>query len=730
MPPPNQPGNGVSNNYLAVTSQPVNKDQFTARIDWNESSKSSWFGRYSWTDEASSTPTIGGAGSRLTTRASQWELSNTRLFSPTKVNSFRFGINSFKNDIGPLLAGIRCVVCDLGLPGLNASNSAVWGIPQIRNVPGFSGWGDDTNGPYVLQDAIFQWVDDFSCKVGKHSMKVGGELRRDRYNQLGNEFARGAFSFSGIQTANPNTLTGGYGMAAYLLGAPSQVDGTVGLAFEQMRGSSGALYVDDTWRVGPTVTINMGLRYELIPPFYDKSQHETNLQMPFFASFAGVTDPNLIPVEVRAGDNNNFYEGLPFQFVNVPVARDNRLGSRLYPTDYKDFAPRLGVAWSPSSAWTFRTGVGVFYVQDSNNSRFDLARALGGRFSFVANSNVPNLTWTNYLAPGASIAIRNPYLYGVANDLVTPRVVQYLFDIQHQMGSGTVLEVGYNGNFGRHLQALYNFNEPTPAPTGSVPSRAPFSNFGVMQVVEQGDRSNYNALLASFHHRFTNRLTFQASYTWSKSLDDASAIRGQSDTIFPQNSRCLSCEYALSGFNVPQRLVISTVYDLPFGSGRTFLNRGGITNAVLGGWQLSGIYVVQSGTPGYPTPGADRSNTGIGNGRDRLNATGISPILSNRTTNQWFNTAAFALEPFGTFGNAGRNTIPNPGRNAANLTLMKNFRIYERSSLQFRWEVYNAFNHPNWGNPGNTWGPNFGVITSTAGEVPMRQMQFGLKLLF
>jgi hypothetical protein len=731
-PLPNQATTGISNNYLANDSEPTNKDQFTARIDWNQNAKSTWFGRYSWTSEDSIIPTIGGAGSRLDTNAQQWELSNTFVLSPTKVNEFRFGVNKFYNDIGPLLAGVTCVVCQLGLPGLSSSNSAVWGIPQIRNVPGFSGWGDDTNGPYVLQDAIFQWIDNFSYIVGKHSLRFGGELRRDRYNQLGNEFARGAFSFSGIQTANPNTLQGGYGMAAFMLGAPSQVDGAVGLAFEQMRGSSGAVYLDDTYRVTPTLTLSLGLRYELTPPFYDKSQHETNLQMPFFGSFANVTAvaPNLQPVEVRSGTNNNYYQGLPLFFPNVPVARDGRLGSRMYPTDYMDFAPRIGVAWSPSSKWTFRTGAGIFYVQDSNNSRFDLARALGGHFSFPASSTLPTFNWTNYLTPGATVSIKNPYLYGVANDLVNPRVLQYIANVQHELSDSTMIEVGYEGSVGNHLEGLYNFNEATPSPFGSVASRAPFPNYGILQVVQDGDNSNYNSLSLKLQRRFSSGLTLQGSYTWSKSLDDASAIRGQSDTIFPQNSRCLSCEYALSAFNVPQRFVLSVVYDLPFGPGKPFVNSGGILDKVVGGWELSGIYLVQSGTPGYPTAGVDQSNTGIGNSRDRLNATGVSPSLNNPTTEEWFNTAAFTLEPYGTFGNAGRNTIPNPGRNAANLTMLKNFRIRERATLQVRWEVYNAFNHPNWGNPGNIWGTNFGVISSIAGDTPMRQMQFGLKLLF
>ncbi len=454
------------------------------------------------------------------------------------------------------------------------------------------------------------------------------------------------------------------------------------------------------------------------------------MDQPFFASFANVADPSLHPVEVRAGTNGNYYQGLPFFFPNVQVARDGRLGSNLYPTDYTNVAPRLGIAWSPNSKWTFRAGTGLFYVQDSNNSRFDLARALGGRFQFSALSTLPNLNWTNYITPGSTISIARPYLYGISNDLQTPRVLQYQADVQHQLNASTMFEIGYMGSVGRHLQMLYNANEPTAGATGSIASRSPFPEIGVIQTVIGVDNSNYNSLTAKLQRRFASGLSFQGSYTWSKSLDDASAIRGQSDSIFPQNSRCLQCEYALSAFNVPQRFVFSAVYDLPFGSGKAFVNRKGVLNQVIGGWQLSGIYTVQDGTPGYPTAGADQSNTGIGNSRDRLNATGISPVLSSPTTEEWFNTAAFSIEPYGTFGNAGRNTIPNPGRDAVNLTLLKNFRFAERAALQFRWEVYNAFNHPNWGNPGNIYGTSFGVVSSIAGDTPIRQMQFGLKLLF
>ena len=149
---------------------------------------------------------------------------------------------------------------------------------------------------------------------------------------------------------------------------------------------------------------------------------------------------------------------------------------------------------------------------------------------------------------------------------------------------------------------------------------------------------------------------------------------------------------------------------------------------LVGGWQIGSIYSLSAGLPGYPTAGGDQSNTGIGNSRDRLNATGISQHLDNPGPNMWFNTAAFSLEPFGTFGNAGRNTLVNPSRNDMDFTMMKSFRIAEGHALQFRYEVFNFLNHPNWSNPNNAWGASFGKITSTA--IAMRQMQFGLKYNF
>ena len=738
LPVPNQPipaNQSPVNDYLLNANNPTDKDQFNVRVDWVENDHSTWFGRFSWTNESNLTPTLSLSGNSLATNGKQYMIANTRIFSPTTVNEFRFGINSFYNAVAPNLACKQNVVASLNLPGLNSSNCETWGIPQMRNLGEISGWGDDTNGPYVLNDAIGQVIDNFAWIRGKHSIRFGGEVRRDRYNQLGNEFPRGAFNWGSSSTANPNTNSGGYGFAGYMLGSPTEVDGAYGIAFEQLRSTSQAYYIDDTWRAASNLTISMGLRYELTPPYHDRSGHETNIQLPFFATFAGVTNPALQPVDVRSG-TGNYYDGLPFFFPNVQVARDNRLGKNLYQTDYNDWAPRLGVAWTPKETWSIRAGAGVFYAQDSSNSRFDLARTLGGKSNNVNNnqpSAFPSMTWTNFISSGATININNPTLFGVLNDIRNPRVLQYLFNVEHELSKSMVFEIGYLGSEGHRLEGLFDANEATPG-TSALTSRLPFSNIGIMQTVQGGGNSNYNSLGMKLTRRLSSGLTLLAAYTYAKSIDDVSAIRGQSDTIFPQNSRCLECERGLSAFNVAHRFVVSALYELPVGAGKTFLNRGGLVNELLGGWQIGSIYTVQTGLPGYPTPGPDQSNTGVGNSRDRLNATGLSQSIANPSPNDWFNVSAFALEPFGTFGNAGRNTVIMPGRNDWDFSALKNFRITERQQLQFRFEGFNFANHPNWGNPGLSWGQNvkpasnFGVISSTA--LAMRQLQFGLKYVF
>jgi hypothetical protein len=293
-----------------------------------------------------------------------------------------------------------------------------------------------------------------------------------------------------------------------------------------------------------------------------------------------------------------------------------------------------------------------------------------------------------------------------------------------------VLEVGYLGSQSRRLERMFAYNEAIPGTTGLVVSRQPYSEFGRIQEIGNVADAEYNSLAMKLTRRLNAGLTLLAGYTLSKATDNGSGIRTlDGDTLFPQNSYCFSCERGPSVFDVRHRFVSSVLYELPFGADKPYLNHG-VGNAVLGGWQLSSIVTISSGFPRTVFTGRDQANTGAG--ADRPDATGAPIDLPSgeRTPQHWFNnTTAFTLEQFGTFGNAGRNTVRGPGIFSWDFSVLRNFRMPKGTGLQFRVEAFNLPNHPIWGDPDMTLlSPRFGQINST--RKPMRELQFGLKLIF
>lgn len=725
----------LRDNFQQTQANRIDKDQFTQRIDFNESSASQWFGRYSWTDESTVTPGLKLSGTVLYTRASQYMVSNTRVLSPTKVNEFRFGLNKFYNVIGQELGGKRNVVEELGLP-IKMPDPTTWGIPTIRGLTGgLSEFGNSPNGPFTVDNRIYQFIDNLSWIRGKHSIRFGGEYRYDKFFQAGNEFARGVFEFNGQYTANPTTMTGGNSAADFLLGTTSRAEISIALAQADFRASNVALYIDDAYRVTPRLTVNLGLRWEFFQPYYDKLENQVNLWIPVHATAANVADPALHPVLVRTG-SGDFYEGKDFRYPGIATARDGRLGKRLIKNDLNNFAPRFGIAFSPNDRWSIRTGFGIFYSAESGNSRFDLNRGMGGRVSRQANPQIPDITYQNFLSSAALpwVLPPAPFLWGVKPDVGTSYSMMYLFNIQRQFGANTALEIGYNGAQHRRLQGLQNMNAPVLGTT-SYASRAPFPEYGVLQVVHGEGTGNYNGFSVKLTQRMSNGLTALVSYTWSKALDSTSAIRGNANDIFPQDSRCLKCDMGFSAYNTPHRFVASTIYELPFGRGKLLANRGGIVNQVIGGWQVGSIFTIQSGRPiNTQTYDAGRQGTF---GETRLNATGIDPYMpeDQRGPNSWFNPAAFSNPAPGTLGNISRNRLQGPGTFAWDFSALKNFPITENHYLQFRFEAFNFPNHPGFGNPNANWNsststpaPTFGLIRSTAFN--MRELQFALKYVF
>jgi hypothetical protein len=240
--------------------------------------------------------------------------------------------------------------------------------------------------------------------------------------------------------------------------------------------------------------------------------------------------------------------------------------------------------------------------------------------------------------------------------------------------------------------------------------------------------ARYNSLAIKLTRRLHQGLSVLAGYTLSKSTDNGSGIRVlNGDTLFPQNSFCLSCEWGLSVFDVRHRFVTSVLYELPFGDGKPFLQTG-LGAAIFGGWQLSTIISKSSGFPRTAYVGTDRSNTG--GGQDRPNTTGLDPILpgDQQTIARWLNTDAYVLQPLGTFGNAGRNTFFGPGITNVDTSIIRNFRMRSKT-LQFRLEGFNIFNNPIWNDPNTTLtSPLYGTINST--RKPMRELQLGVKFVF
>ena len=720
---------GSVNNYVEALPRPDNRDQFVLRMDYVESSKSSWTGRYSWGDENSASPGLNLNGTKLLTNFEQYMGTNTRVFSPSAVTETRFGYTRFFNSVGTLLAGVRNVVDELKIPGLNGGDAVTWGIPTV-GIPNYAGIGDSTDGPFVNNNNSLQFLNNTSITRGKHAFRFGAEVRRDQYNQDGNQFGRGSFSFSTTPTWDPSTSSGGDAFASFLLGNVTLTEVAAQIASVQYRQTSFYLYVDDVWKITPHVTLSLGLRYENTPPWTDQSGNLVGVFFNAYDTTPNVTDQSRYPVFLRQGKGGGDpYAGLRVRWPNIPLVQDGRLGDSLVHRDNNDFAPRIGIAWSPTPKWALRLAGGTFYNQDQGNPWFDVGRNAAGRSRNDDNPSFPAETWANALGSSgsANAIITTPQAFSMKFDRRTPYTHQYLFNVQRELAPDVTLEAGYLGSISRHLESYRGVSAAVPG-AGTVASRSPYPNFGLLVLVDDGANGSYNSLAGKLTKRFSKGLTTLVAYTWSKSIDETSGVRTQdSDTLFSQDGNCMRCERGLSAFDNRQRLVVSGLYDLPVGKGRPVDVRNRFLNTVAGGWQLGSIVTWRSGFPLNPSAGVNRANTNIN--VDRPDATGVSQSLDNRSTAQWFNVAAFALAPLYSFGNAARNSITGPPGFTLDFSAHKDFRIKEGHALQFRMEAFNFLNHPVWGLPNATFSsPQFGRITSTSGS--MRQMQLALKYTF
>jgi hypothetical protein len=759
---------GLTNNYVQNNQSPFNRDMFMVRMDYIESSKSNWAGRYSWCSEVQKTGGLSITGTKVTTGCEQYLGSNTRILTPNMVNEARFGYTRIFNAISTADAFSVNTVGVLGIPNLNAGPPVQWGVPSVTlSGDGFSSPGDSSDDPYQIADNTTQFVDNLSWIKGKHTFKFGFEYQRDNFNTLGNQFLRGQYTFQPNATQSL-THTGGDAFAEFLLG--DMFDSTVAYqdAVANFQRNDFSLYVDDTWKITPKLTMSLGLRWELIPPFTDQLGNYINVVQPQIIEASQQPAANQ-PYFIRQGNCQNAYAGsgsanppITFTWASTPIVCNNgKESNALYKTRPNDFAPRIGIAYAFDSKTVIRAAYGVFYMQDvGNSSYFDMARNLGVRLTLTANTGQATWatagelqgqpsTWANAVTPpganGAGPSFPAPYAYDGLYNHFTSYTEQYLVNIQRQLSANWTVEVGYLGSESHHLYGFQDTNQAPPGTVGSSISRLPWADFGIIQTVADGFNANYNSLALKVIKRFSQGMSVIGNYTYSRSIDDSSGIRVQGyDTLFPQNSYCLECERGPSAFNVQSRWITSVLYELPVGKGKLLNITNPLANAVIGGWQLGGTSTVQTGVPITLTiGGVDNASTDEG-GYDRPNYIGGPMNASNQTTAGWFNRAAFAEAPAGQFGNVGRNTAVAPGIFNIDAELHKAFVMpyNEHHQLQLRFEAFNVLNHPNWGEPtanilsgaaiaGAPVGAahaGFGTISGTA--TSMRQLQLGLKYTF
>ncbi len=744
----NIPGAGLnSRNFIRAATSPTDSTQFNQRMDWIESTKSTWFGRYSWgSDLVDNAGNFVGGDTITSTTVRQAVLANTRILSHAMVNEARFAWSQFNNDLAGFYANTKNVQATLGIEGLVASSPLSYGIPAIGLGEGVTGFGGVT--PWITRNDTFQGVENLSILRGGHSIKVGAEIRRMRYNQWGNQKDVGEFDFDAQSTCNPaNCPPSGFIFADFMVGLPSQAYRVLSEGDAMMRSSYYAGYFQDDWKVSRKLTLNLGLRYENIRPWVDKYNAMINMQM----TSTGVGPagaylvPNApLPILTRPG-NQDFYTGFKFRYAQGQLvqAGDQYMGRGLVNPDNRDWGPRIGLAYNPGEHWSIRAGFGVFYVQDVGNIVFDMARNMGGKDGYVIGANQrttylssPWATETGSpLCPGwGGVCVVAPQIQANMQNNRTPYIEQYMLNVQRELTHNLVLEAGFLGNEGHHLDRFQVYNQAIfpsgPTDKSSIASRRPWPAYGPIQEVAGVVNSNYNALNGKLTQRLTKGLTYTLAFTWSKAIDGGSATRTNGgDTLWPNNSYTLNTMRGPSQFNLPHRFVGSYVYNLPFGRGTSLLTHG-LAAAVAGGWQLGGILTLADGTPVQGSTLGDTAN--IGNLANYPFVTGASPIPSNRSASHYWNAAAFDFtNPNLTWqpGNEGRNVLTSPGTTSLNASLARDIRIKESHTVNFRFEAFNALNHPNWNTPPNDPRSQgtFGIVTSAKS---MRSLQFALKYSF
>ncbi|MFB3825138.1 MAG: TonB-dependent receptor domain-containing protein [Bryobacteraceae bacterium] len=647
-----------------------------------------------------------------TRRAHSLLINHTHTFTPTVLNDFRFNWQPRRNhpmtlsiDQGwPAKLGLKGV-SDRAFPRIVTTNYAALGSTSQERVQ------------YPIHDTDI--VDTVSKYRGAHSFKAGGEVRLARNVDDLNSLMSGQFNFALQPTSNPAASANtGNALASLLLGFPSSAS-VLDSDLLDRRAKYFAFFAQDDWKVTQTFSLNVGLRWEAHTPKFD-----VNDRMNGF-------DP--VPINPVSGTPG----------IVTFAGRDGR-GRQLYNGDWNNFMPRVGLAWKLLSNTVIRAGSGVFFgvpLPGSNNTSAGFSRQAayttpdnGITAPFYLRDGFPGGPTSPELGPAYG-AVKVGQTATTAIEYVETQrrlgyTIQWNLSIQQDMGRNSVVEISYLGTVGHKLNGPNtNINQVRPElmGPGNAQARRPFPQFGnITTVSPMWGNSSYHGVNFKYEKRFSDGINLLANYTFSKFIDDVPAAQEIGSTPGMQNYYDRRSEKALSGNDVRNRLVFSSVYEVPAGKGRKYLSNSP-AGLILGGWNIGAILTLQAGSPfGITTQNSTLNAFSGGQRVDLLRDPNLPK--SQRTVERYFDTEAVTAPPQFTFGTAGRSILTGPGLVNLNVSLLKNFKLAETWNLQFRLESFNAVNRPNFEEPVSALGaPNFGGITSA---LDARSMQIGLRLTF
>jgi outer membrane receptor protein involved in Fe transport len=713
LPAPNAPG--LVNNLVNTESTANDRDTTVLRLDHSFNAQNNMFMRYTYQQAGLFTP----QANPIFYGTSRYDghnlaLGYNKLWGSNKVLEMRFGYNN---------PGIPNITFSRGLSRsdfLTQAGIQMFQLDVISSTvpPNFNAVGEFSvgGGAEIIEDTIYQGTATMSIITGKHSLKFGVDYsRRHFFTDTANPM-NGDALFDPRLTNSADVANSGHSFATMLLGYPTEIRRGQGNTLTQGRINAPHFFVQDDYRITNRLTINLGLRYQFQNAPYDVTDRLGNLWVRrddatgrYFGTLLWAnTNPEIDP---ETGERNQ-------------PAKQEGFGRALMQSDYNNFAPRIGLAWTATNKTVVRAAYGIFYNSTFVQELQDLRKFWPFTVQQVFTPNTgltPDLSITDDGPSFSNTAAIGGWPQNPENR--TPYSQQWNLTIQRQLLDDMSLEVAYVGNSNKKQVGYTAINAPlTPGP-GPVQPRRLMPEFGDLDGGANRFASNYHALQLSLRKRFAHGLQFNTNYTWGKILDEQSSL-AESRAQNPFNIRA---DYGRASIDIRHIFNLSYVYDLPFGRGRKFgSNWNRATDLLVGGWTLDGFVRAQTGRPFNVVTGQDRANVGRTYQRPDVLR---NPNNGPKTPDEWFDTGAFVLPAPFNYGNAGAFIVDGEGRLYTDISIGKRFYVRETHYLELRGEFYNLPNVVKMGAPGTNFSSSssFGTVTSATDA---RQIQLALRYSF